>query len=1732
MSQVGDGDDGKILSSLLPKRSSIKGQITKFKNYLENLSKSDFLTAVETAELTLKLNKFEDLSKRFDELQSQIEVFNYINLTSELDERDKIDNDFVSTIVMAKGLLDKHNSRRKSSHVHNLNDSLNLNQSVIQCSLDHNEMGFKLPLIQIAKFNGSYFHWLEFRDTFTSLIHNNDRISSVSKFHYLISYLEGEAARIISNLEVSSANYNDAWRLLLDRYNNKRLLISSHLNSIFSMQTLTRESDKSLRYLIDNVTKNLRALHGLGQEVDKWDLLIIHIISSKLDTRTLTKWEEHRNMLDDNITFDQFKKFINDRADVLESLNRNKLDLSRPNTSSHTHSSIKHDRSQIKSFSCTQDNSSFYSCPSCKDKHRIYDCPKFKAMSITERITEISKLKLCTNCLRAGHNTQNCRLGPCRECKKRHNTLLHIPTNNTENVPKTHANYSNQNTNQVLLSTAMIEVRNPVKNIHKRVRALLDSGSESSFLSESLKQTLQLDSCPTQSINLIGIGNNSVHKINESCIAQINSINKPFTITSNFFVLKQVTGQLPNISIDIKTLNIPKDIVLADPNFYLPSEIDMLIGADMFWDILGCNQHSLGVGLPKLHSSKFGWLISGPISHIHTNHCTNKQTNIIKSHHGVLKHASQVDNIHHDLTKFWELEEVPLRSTLNTSEKACEKHFLSHTSRSSSGRFCVQLPLIDSPDCLGDTYSLAKKRFHSLERRFRKQPEVKKQYVNFIREYESLGHLSECPTNDPSSSHYLIHHAVFKETSESTKLRVVFDGSQRTSSGLSLNDLQMVGPNIQDSLFSILIRARQYKYLLTGDIEKMYRQIEIHEEDRKLQLILWREDEHLPLRTLQLNTVTYGFASASYLSTRCLWQTGEECDDSFIRNIIQHDFYVDDLITGSNSKNEIQYIQESVSKALSSGCFKLRKYRSNLPSVFESSTIDLKEELSLSESSSTLGLGWNSHTDTLHFSIELTESANEVISKRLILSKSFKIFDPLGLLSPCIIIPKLLLQQLWLEKVDWDTPVSQEAQKSWSKFAKNAHHLSQIQIPRNILCESPEIIELHSFSDASQKAYGACIYMKSIDKSGNVTINLLCSKSKVAPIKATTIPRLELSAALLAARLCKAVTDSIRYQVTRKIHWCDSSVVLSWLRTSFTNLKQFVANRVSEICELSDPSCWRYVPTAENPADYISRGVAPNEIQHISMWWSGPKFLYQSEPFWPILNNKILENDLPELKCNIVSTKIESVVPFKNYSNLNKLKRVYAYVNRFIYNLKNRKAKRVGHLTLDELTSSFNFLCSISQQESFAQEFNQLKRDKQLNSKSSILPLSPFFDHNNNTIRVGGRLDASDISFNQRHPILLHSSHYFTKLIFECEHTRNLHAGPQLLLACVRQTIWPINGRLLARSTVHKCTICRRVQGKTLTPLMGNLPAQRVTADYPFRAVGVDFAGPFLILNRKGRGSRVIKCYLCLFVCLRYKCLHLEAVSDLTKDAFLSTLRRFISRRGKPREIFCDNGRNFVAASREIGSFIKANSQSISEYATREEIKFIFSPPYAPHFGGNFERGIQSVKFHVKRVMGNTHLTYEELSTLFAQVEALLNSRPLCPMSSSPNDLLFLTPGHFLIGRSLTALPTPILEDLKSNQLERYTRLEQIRQHFWRRWQREYLSELQVRTKWRTNCAKLSIGDMVIIHEENLPPLCWRLGRVCRLFPGPDGVSRVADIQTNRGTCVSAFKTKNIKLSL
>lgn len=1729
-----DSDDNSELKKLQYKRRTLKGQLTRFKNSLGAIALEP---EPDLIQLEFRLAKLEPLLDNFNEVQSEIEMLDS-GTPDEVNElaRQEFEDFYFKISSEAKALI-CNNSRGPPPAANAQSESSESNQS------NSHNTNIKLPPITLPTFDGNYEQWLFFRDTFESLIHKDESIPIINKFHYLRLSLKGQAAQLLTSLECSASNYQVAWDLLVKRYENKQVLIKNHIKAIFELEPIAKESLLSLRGLLDGMTRHLRALEVLGQPVNYWDSLIIHLFSLKLDSFTRREWETEYSK-QDNTTLKKFTDFLYEKCKVLESIQSSQT-LKNKNVSSGVRGLSASAHAPI--------------CFYCSKEHTIYNCKEFLNLNVQSRISEAKKLKLCSNCLRNNHTVDTCRSIPCRKCQKKHNTLLHIDfsannantnpnwsknkDNVASNVPnKVNCNISNANENavqiphtqdsttnshfssnyssgSVLLSTVLIYIYDNKGSIHM-CRALLDNGSESTFITENLCKKLNV---PLQSTNLsiTGIGHTYTKALKLSNVT-IESRQTDFKMNLKCLVLSKITNKIPTLFVDISQLNIPSNLILADPSFNEPGPIDILIGADYFWDLLSVGQIKLGSNLPTMQKTQFGWVISGkfiPKGHISES---------ISCNFSALEIEESLEN---QLLKFWELEEVspPPTFSSDSDEVICEELFVSSTVRQTDGRFIVDLPLKHSPSVLGNSLENATKRFLSLERKLNRNPQLKAEYSKFLREYETLKHMTKLDyINTEQLHYYLPHHCVIKEDSTTTKLRVVFDASAKTSSNISLNDILRIGPTIQEDLFSIVLRARKHNILLTADIAKMYRQVLINVDQRPLQLILWRSDPNSKIETFQLNTLTYGTAPASFLSTRCIKELSIECQniDPEISQIIARDFYVDDLCTGGNSVDEVIHIKNRISEILLSGGFELRKFSSNNFDVVSNVNVEDNSIVSFGElhEYKTLGLIWEPSCDVLKYFIRPT--AETSCTKRCILSAIAQIFDPLGLLAPVIIIAKMLMQRLWQSKISWDESVPLDIHSTWIRFKANLDDINSIKIPRHAICKNPIKIEMHGFSDASEVAYGACIYIRSFDSFGNYHVHLLCAKSRIAPIKTITIARLELCAALLLAQLSETVKKSLDLQVDTIFYWCDSKIVLAWINSSSQQWKIFVANRVSQIQSLTNPDSWFYVKTQENPADIVSRGLNPSLLLNNKLWWHGPTWLFRSQDDWPLQSNNPVQNldNNPEKRSIkpisfVVTPSMNLFDLFERFSTFTKLQRVTAYCLRFLYNTKMPMASRShGPLKAEELLEALKTLIRLVQQDAFSKEFNDLKRGRHVDTKSKLLNLNPFID-NEKIIRVGGRIKHSNFDFEKKFPAVLPDKHIFSKLLVRYEHVRLLHAGPQLLLASLRDRFWHISGRNLVRKMVRECVTCSRFNPITSQYLMGDLPDYRVTPSRPFLNVGVDFCGYFLIKDRQTRNYKKLKAYVCLFVCLTTRAVHLELVTSLSTDAFLAALRRFFARRGVSANIYSDHGTNFVGAKAEIEKFVHLNKNEIQNDLSLVNVKWHFIPPKSPHFGGIWEAGVKSTKFHLKRVLTNAVLNFEDFMTVLCQVEACLNSRPLSPLTSNPSDLQPLTPAHFLIGERLTSLPDKHYVSINSNRLSIFQRLQSITQHFWQRWSKEFISELQTRSKWKKNYQNLlQPGVMVLVKEDNLPPLKWQLGRVEAIHPGKDGIVRTATVRTSTST--------------
>jgi len=1080
---------------------------------------------------------------------------------------------------------------------------------------------------------------------------------------------------------------------------------------------------------------------------------------------------------------------------------------------------------------------------------------------------------------------------------------------------------------------------------------------------------------------------------------------------------------------------------------------------------------------------------------------------------------------------FWEIEEPSPPVNGFTDDQKCEEHFQRTTSRDSSGRFSVSLPFRDDPSLLGESRSVAISRFYNLERKLQRDSKLFDEYRKFMTEYEQLGHMQ---VSSSEGKYYIPHHAVVKYTGTQMKLRVVFDASATTTFGKSLNDLLYVGPKLQSDISQLLHRCRFVKYMMTADICKMYRQIRVHKEDRLFQHIVWRNNPSEELKDFELNTVTYGVSSSPFQAIRVLHQL--EKDDGhrypFANKILSTQTYVDDIITGHDDISGVLRRRIELIQLLNRAGLTLRKWSSNckevlnqIPKEDQASTVSFesKEDTSLK----ILGMHWDPIKDSFTY---YTSSINNVWTKRSILSVIAKLYDPLGILAPVTFWAKCFMQTLWKSGLHWDEVLPVSLSNTWQQFASELPILSKIKLHRYISTSGVTAVQLLAFSDASEKGYAAIIYIRCIYEDDRISVHLLTAKSKVAPLKmgktesSLTIPRLELCGALLLARTLNYLMSTLQdvISITSVHAWTDSRVVLSWLTTPQSHFKIFVTNRLAKIRELI-PSCqWHYVPSVLNPADCVSRGILPSQLIKNTLYWEGPQFIQQPMNEWPNIRFEAFPvTELPDVKQKIilpvcsVATIDEDSEWFNRFSTLNRMQRVTAYMIRF-GRYTRRLSVQVGPLSREELDEALEIIIRSTQIRYLSNLFHSLQIKDSKITPRSIAQLAPFLDEKG-IIRVGGRLQKSKAMFDTQFPILLPKVSTFTTLLIRHYHLVYLHSGMRQISALLSRKFWVICGRSAIRRVIFQCVVCARHRAVTPQPSMGNLPSCRVNSSRPFSQLGIDFAGPFAIKESRRKNAKSTKCYLAVYVCMATKAVHLEIVSDLTTDAFLASLNRVISRRGIPSDIYTDCGTNFKGADRRLQQiFIEQHSQNM--YINTVPCRWHFNPPAAPHFGGLWEAAVKSTKFHLRRVIGNQLLTFEELTTLSTRIEAILNSRPLTALSTDPNDLQPLTPGHFLIGQPLVALPERDTINIPQNRLHRWELLQQLHQTFWKRWSNEYLTSLQARTKWTRQQPNIEVGNLVLINTPNLPPTQWKLGRIEKTYPGDDGTVRVVTIRTIDGS--------------
>ncbi|XP_071827282.1 uncharacterized protein [Apostichopus japonicus] len=1592
---------------------------------------------------------------------------------------------------------------------------------------------FRLPPIRVEQFKGDPLKYPMWISTFDNLIASRAN-TAAEKLNLLSQHLEGEPLTMISGylLMQDSVAYDKARKKLHYWYGGDAVISRAFLGKLENWPKINGRDSAGLKRLsnfLDEICAAKGSIHDLGiLDYPQENYKIIAKLPLYIESKWRTVIMKYNNNEGHFPSFEVFAKFIAERA---EEANIPTFDCHANETVSY-----QYQRSSNKK-SCATIQPKPISCDLCQGDHESVVCEQFQQATLDHRVKWVQKWGLCFGCLKSGHRSKFCKNRlKCTKCQKRHPTELHrddLP-GVTREVSQSKEVASACGTNDGLCTMAIIPV--VVKSLKNgqalQTYAFLDPGSSISFCTDQLRQQL-------------GVGGRRAR-------IPIETMAAPYTletsIVSNLAISNLDGGR------DIKLPNVYTKECLPVTREHIPTQTDVDA-----WDHLrgkvSLRQINADIGLmignavadaytplemitgphgsPFAQRSLLGWIpwsIVRPGSSLNTHTVNRVEARAVEDHYQLTQLVQQATKVDFPESQGTE------RLGMSVADKKFVK-IIEDGIELVGGRYVIPLPWVDPNSILPNNKGQARKRFEMLERRFRRDPELKIKYVEFMNKMYDRGYMEQVSeTSYEGREWYLPHHPVISNKKPG-KVRVVFDCAAKQA-GVSLNDLLLQGPDITNSLVGVLLRYREEKVAVMADIEGMFLQVVVPPEDRDALRFLWRSNEEEELKIYRMTRHLFGAISSSAIANRALQRTGEDHGHKYspdVRKAIRDSFYVDDCLATASDSSKAMALAKGLTDLCVQGGFRLTKWMSNSKEVLASIPSDDRapelKSLDLNQQgipiSRALGVQWSPQTDMLKFEVTPVKRDH---TRRGLLSVVCSLFDPLGFVAPFVLPVKMLLQDICRKGLGWDEPIDDASLQIWQRWLCELERLKEWGVQRCVKSDLfAEVVDrqLHVFSDASDTGYGMCAYLRQKDKEGNLQVSLIFARSRVAPLKYTSIPRLELTAATMAARLTSMILFEL--DVKEVFYWSDSQTVLKYISNDTRRFKAFVANRVSVILDLTNINQWHYVNTHDNPADEASRGQRIDDFLSNKRWTNGPDFLYRSSEEWYTPQDHIASiDDDPELKrvCNVVVERnhacfVDDLID--RCSSYSKLKRVVGTVIKFTKKVRARcRSESVCcHLTVDNLKAAETLILSHEQNRHFEAELKALTSgsEKEINSvmrKSPLRTLDPML--RGGLIVVGGRLRRADLPEETKHQIVIPKSSPVARLIVLETHKSLGHMGKSAILVRLWKKYWVVGAGTIIRSIVGKCTICRKYQAKRGEQKMAALPIERVTSDRPpFDHTGIDMFGPFEIK----RGRSIVKRYGLILTCLATRAIHLEILHSADSDSCLNALRRFLCRRGSISSIRSDNGTNFVGTERTLREALKAwNKSDIPDWLAQRGITWEFNPPAASHFGGIWEAMIRVVRKVMNGILKEQtmRLDDEGLATLMCEIENVVNERPLTTVSTHPEDIKPLTPNMLLTMRSCALMPPGVFDRKDVYVRRRWRQVQYLADLFWARWRKEYLPLLQKRQKWFSPKRNIQKGDVVSVVDESLPRNSWLLGRVLETKVDSKGHVRSCCIKTQHST--------------
>ena len=1379
-------------------------------------------------------------------------------------------------------------------------------------------------------------------------------------------------------------------------------------------------------------------------------------------------------------------------------------------------------------------------CAIHNSNHTLRDCKAFQKKPMSERKRILLKNKICFKCCRSNsHQAKDCPESvKCAICKSEwHITAMHIgqgtrPIEQRDDGGERARRVEDVSTKLVTNACTSVCQNIPGgRSCSKicKVKVQNHENLESAIVYAVIDDQSNATLAKPELLDALGIFGKTITYKMQSCAGEryitgrstsLLSVNSCDAKVSIKLPLVRECEHIPDNYSEIPVPEIAQAYAHLTPiiNQIDPVEpsvpIALLIGRDVLQVHKVREQIEGPANTPFAQRLDLGWVIIGE-SCLETT--TDRESDRCQSYVAVLNDVFKTTEA--DNTPADSIEDSQFMDILETEAK-----------KNPNGYWEMPLPFKPDRQRLPNNRPMALNRVNKIVQRIKVNPKLAHQYQAFMQNLLDNGHAEPAqPLRRGQEVSYLPFFEVFHPM-KPDKIRIVYDSSAKYQ-GVSLNDVLLGGPDLNNSLIGVLMRFRKEPIAVMADIEQMFYNFYVREDHRDYLRFIWFKENDLAkeLVDFRMNVHVFGNKPSPSVAIGLLSKAADEGMQHYgkdVANFVKRNFYVDDGLVSTTSPEEAIKLLKATKLMLSDSHINLHKVSSNSQAVMDAFNpedkakglcdIDLaKDEPPFQRS---LGICWNLKDDTFQVKVP---SRKKECTRRGLLSIVNSIYDPLGFVAPVTLQGRLLIRELTAGTTSWDDPIEKEKEVKWVNWLSSLEALNNLAHQRCYTGESLKSaskIELVVFCDASTVAIGAVGYLK-VHYKDECRSGFVMAKSKLAPKPAHTIPRLELCAAVLAVEMAESISKEIDLPLDRTAFYSDSKVVLGYLNNTSRRFYTYVANRVNRIRQSTNPGQWHFVNSVDNPADLASRPSTAAELS-TSRWFEGPKFLQRMHDDSNEITFNLVdpESDV-EVRSEPLVCKTNLQTPglgssrFSRFSNWKKLCRVIARLINVARGFQHGGKEGWKNFSVepdpDAIRAASHVIITIVQQEHYVQEVKCLQNNLHVRKESEIHSLSPFIGKHG-LLRVGGRCERQEVPYDQRHPLILPQKSHITGIISLYHHEETRHQGRKLTEGAIRSAgFWIPGSKRLVSTLIKKCTTCRKLRGTTTTQLMSDLPADRVTPCPPFTSVGLDVFGPWEISIRKTRGGSVnSKRWAVMFTCLYTRAVHIDILESMSTSSMINAFRRFFAFRGPAKIIRSDQGTNFVGAAAELK--LVSEKESVKQMLQKRSCTWIFNPPKAPHMGGIWERMIGVTKKILNSILqSQKNLTHEILSTVLCEAMEIINSRPLVEVATDADSPAVLTPAVLLTQKfDRVSAPEDTLQLKRYNAKEHWKLVQSLADMFADQWKNEYLKSQMLRRKWRQEKPNICVGDIVLLKEEEQKRRDWPLAKVEETFNSEDGKVR------------------------